>query len=307
LERQSQHLPSLRALIGLYEQTQDWPQTTTALERLFEHLEGQEAVETAHRAAELAQERLNEASRAEAILLRALEVDAESASTMERLKALYEKQEAFQKLVDLLASEEQNTQGPEAKCALLRRMADIYSRYLHDPAQAANCLERAIDLVPDDRSALLPLCDFYIAANRESDAIPVLERIIESYGGRRAKEVAAYHHRLGKALQGVGDNQKALEHYDAAFKIDLTNVHILRDLGLLCLNNGDLDRAQKTFRALLLQKLGPDAGIKKADVYYYLGDIAAKQGEKAKAKSMLERAVSEAGEHPQASELLATL
>jgi tetratricopeptide (TPR) repeat protein len=105
----------------------------------------------------------------------------------------------------------------------------------------------------------------------------------------------------------MGNLEEALQHYDAAFKIDLTNVQILRDLGRICLQKGDLERAQKTYRALLLQKLGPDSGIRKADIYFYLGDIAARQGEKAKAKSMLERAISEAGEHEQAKQLLETL
>jgi tetratricopeptide (TPR) repeat protein len=105
----------------------------------------------------------------------------------------------------------------------------------------------------------------------------------------------------------MGDSQGALGHYDAAFKIDLTNVAILRDLGKLCHSQGDLDRAQKTFRALLLQKLDGGVGITKADVYFYLGDIAAKQGDKTKAVSMLERAVAEQSDHPTARQLLTQL
>jgi tetratricopeptide (TPR) repeat protein len=95
-----------------------------------------------------------------------------------------------------------------------------------------------------------------------------------------------------------------MKHYDGAFKIDLTNVHILRDLGRLCMQSGDLDRAQKTYRALLLQKLGPDSGIAKADVYFHLGQISFQHGDKIKAKAMLERAVAEAGDHPEAKSLL---
>ena len=91
------------------------------------------------------------------------------------------------------------------------------------------------------------------------------------------------------------------------FKIDPANVHILRDLGRVTHAMGDLDRSQKTFRALLLQKLGPDAGITKADVYYYLGDLTAKQGDAAKAISMLERAIAEDNAHAEARARLAEL
>ena len=211
----------------------------------------------------------------------------------------------YDKLVALLAAEEQRVTEPAQKIALLNRIAGLCRVELRDPASAVGYLERAVALVPDDREALLSLCDLYVAASRQRDAIPVLEKIIESYGSRRAKEVAVYQHRLGQAYEGLGEVDEALKRYDAAFKIDLTSVSILRDLGRLCLAKGDLDRAQKTYRALLLQKLGPDAGISKADVYYHLGEISLKQGDAMKAKSMLERAIAEAGEHPAAKNLLA--
>ena len=45
-------------------------------------------------------------------------------------------------------------------------------------------------------------------------------------------------------------------------------------LGLLSLGTGDLERAQKTFRALLLQKLDATSPISKGEVFYHLGEIA---------------------------------
>jgi len=137
--------------------------------------------------------------------------------------------------------------------------------------------------------------------------VPVLEKIIASFGTRRSKDVATYHHRLGQALEGMGNTAQALAAYDSAFKIDLTSVAILRDLGRLCYSTGDWDRAQKTFRALLLQKLDANSGITKGDVYFYLGDITAKQGDPKKGMSMLDRALVEQPGHPQATALLAQL
>ena len=191
--------------------------------------------------------------------------------------------------------------------ALLRTISDVYRDQLDDPGMAASYLERAVELGSDDRGALVPLCDLYIAAGRQQDAVPILRRVIESFGRQRSKELATHHHRLGQALAATGDAAGALAAYDAAFKIDLTNVAILRDLGKLTHANGDLDRAQKSFRALLLQKLEPESGIQKADVYYYLGDIAAKQDDARKAITMLERALAEDASHAQAAELLAQL
>jgi tetratricopeptide (TPR) repeat protein len=75
------------------------------------------------------------------------------------------------------------------------------------------------------------------------------------------------------------------------FKVDPGSVGILKDLGILAFETNDLDRAQKTFRALLLQRLDPNAGISKGEVFYYLGEISAKQGDKPKAIQMFERAI----------------
>ena len=154
---------------------------------------------------------------------------------------------------------------------------------------------------------LLPLVDLYTQNGRERDAVPILEKIIHSFAGKRSKELAQWQHRLGRAHEAMGDLPGAMTLYDAAFKIDLTSVPILRDLGLLCLKTNDLERAQKTFRALLLQRLDANSGITKADVYFHLGEALSQQGDKPKAIGMLERAVEADKTHTRATELLARL
>jgi tetratricopeptide (TPR) repeat protein len=269
--------------------------------------EGEEAIETQYTIAELAQAKLGDPARSEQALRRAYDLDPTSDKAREALKTHYEKHGQPDRLAEMLIIDEQETKDPKEKVKLLKRIAGLYGGPLADPGAAAPFLERASQMDPEDREVLLPLCDLYIAAGRQTDAIPVLEQIIASYGSRRNKEVAVYHHRLGKAKASMGDVDGAMQAYDAAFKVDLTNVQVLSDLGRLCLTRGDYDRAQKTFRALLLQKLSPDDGITKADVYFYLGDISAKQGDAKKGMSMLERALAEDSGHAEASALLAQL
>jgi tetratricopeptide (TPR) repeat protein len=302
--RDSRDREALLALERLLMAQERWREAATAMRDLLGLLEGDAARELGLRLAELADQRLADFALAEQALLVAQGASPEHAPTRQRLRALYEAHAAHDKLVHLLVEEEKRTQDATDKLALLNRIAGLYRHELSDPQSAVAYLEQAVALAPGDREALLQLCDLYVAANKARDAIPVLEKIIESYGGRRAKEVALYQHRLGQAYEGLGDIEAALKHFDAAFKIDLTSVPILRDLGRLCLAKGDLERAQKTYRALLLQKLGPDSGIGKADVYCRLGEISSKQGDKVKAKAMLERAIAEAGEHAEARALL---
>ncbi|MBI2392596.1 MAG: tetratricopeptide repeat protein [Deltaproteobacteria bacterium] len=161
--------------------------------------------------------------------------------------------------------------------------------------------------MPDDRPLLLLLCDALSASGRGKEAADVLRKVIESFGGKRSKELAVYHHRLAQALDAQGERDAALQEFDLAFKIDPGNIIVLRDLGRLALDVGDLDRAQKTFRALLLQKLDPQSGITKGEVFFHLGEISEKQNDKAKAIQMYERAVETDASLAKAKERIAQL
>lgn len=307
LARDPNDLAALRATARLHSAAGRDPDAADAIERMLPLLEPAEAREEAFRLAELATGKLSDPDRAERALRRIHDADPTDGEVRAKLKALYDRHQRWADLAYMLSIDEQAASEPPEKLVLLKRIADLYAQRLGDPGSAAAYLERAVELEPDNRDVLLPLCDLYIAAGRQRDAIPVLEKIIASYGTRRTKEVAVYQHRLGQALEGMGDTAGALTAYDAAFKVDLTNVQILRDLGRLCYSAGDYDRAQKTFRALLLQKLDGNAGISKSDVYFFLGDISAKQGDPKKAISMLERALAEESGHPRAAELLSSL
>ena len=298
---------SLSALAKLYERKQSWSEVAHTLERLAAQLEGQEAIDLSHRVADLWEQKVGDEEQAGRALRLAYERFPQDDATRGRLKAYFENQSDYQALAEVLDAELQMATSDDDRLELLRIISNLYRDRLDDPSTAAGYLERAVELGSQDREALVPLCDLYMAAGRQEDAVPILQRIIESFGRQRSKELATYHHRLGQALAAMGDTEGALAAYDAAFKIDLTNVAILRDLGKLTHAAGDLDRAQKSFRALLLQHLEPDSGIQKADVYYYLGDIAAKQDDARKAITMLERALAEDADHAQASELLSRL
>jgi tetratricopeptide (TPR) repeat protein len=307
LERDPEHVDALRALSSLYVERGDSERGAEILERLLGRIEGEELVSVAHQLAELSEQQLNAPGRAQAALLRAAQAGVRLDETQKLQLAFYERQGDYASLAELLGEQVESIEDVAERVTGLRRIAEIYRDKLTDPRRACDYLERASQLVPDDRSVLVPLCELYIEAGRQESAVPVLEKIIASYGGRRVKEIAIYHRMLANAYRGMGDAERALGELDAAYRVDLTNVAVLVDLGMLCYERGDLERAQKTFRGLLLQRLDKDAPITKADVYFYLGDIAGKQGDKPKAISMLERAVAEQSDHLRARELLDSL
>ena len=330
LSREPHHRGALEAVARLAEGRSVWDKAAAALETLSQTASGESAVQLALRLANAKQE-LGDDEGVEHALKRALDADPKNADVRQRLAQLYERTKKWGELADLLVGDadflrddnppwepppmvqhtplpvrsslapgaSRGTDAPPAAAPpyvteqvnILRRAAEIHLKERKSPADAVPVLERVAKLVPSDKEILLLLVDAYTASKREREAAAVLERVIASFGGKRTKELSLYHHRLGRALASLGDKDVALAQLDMAFKIDPGSVEVLRDLGVLALEANDLDRAQKTFRALLLQRLDKESGISKGEVFYYLGEISMKQGDKAKAVQMLERAV----------------
>jgi tetratricopeptide (TPR) repeat protein len=327
LARDPMHRAALEAVARIGEKRSDWERAAGALTKLVELSSDASGVPWALRLAE-AREKLEDAAGAEDALQRGLRLEPSNTRLREMLRARWEKAGKWAELAELLvgdadlvaaahpgaAVEVPAAPPPKASIApgrsgtsmppppvvpapvaeqvkLLRAAADIHLFKRSRPEDAIPVLERAAQLVPQDRELLLVLCDAYSAAQRGSDAAQVLEKVIASFGSKRTKELALYHHRLARALSQLGQKDVALAQLDMAFKIDPGSVTVLRDLGVLAFETNDLDRAQKTFRALLLQRLDNNAGISKGEVFYYLGEISAKQGDKTKALQMFERAI----------------
>jgi tetratricopeptide (TPR) repeat protein len=306
LARDPSHRGALLALARLHEGRGNDAEAAVALGRLLDGAAGDETVSLALRLA-AARSRLKDDAGARVALERARDADAKNAEVRDLLRSLYERTAAFAELAELVAGDADLAEAAPEKIKLLSRAASIHRDQRKDAGAAASLLEKASALAPDDRDLLLSLCDAYTASGRGADAVTTLERIKESYGGKRSKELAGIHQRLAQAYLSGGDKPRALTELDAAFKIDPGSVATLRDLGLLTLEMGELDRAQKAFRALLLQKLEPPAPITKAEVFFRLGEISHKQGDKPKAVQMLERAVENDSGLTAAKELLAQL
>lgn len=305
LDRQPDHPGALAALARLAESDSQWERAIEMLGRAVALAPtGAEGAAMAVHLAELERSQGHDDAAAERSLRRALELDANCTAALDGLKSLAKSKGDDALLAEVTEREVAVVVDPKQKVLLLKNLAGLGRTALHDAARATGWLEQARALAPDDREVLLPLVELYGEVGRDAESLPIIEEIIASFGGRRSKELAQWQHRLGRAYEQLGDDPRALSLYDAAFKVDLTNVPILRDLGLLCLRTGDLDRAQKTFRALLLQRLDSTSGISKPDVYFYLGEALARAGDKPKAIAMLERAVESDREHTRAKTLL---
>jgi tetratricopeptide (TPR) repeat protein len=229
---------------------------------------------------------------AEATLLEARALGSQEAET--RLLTSYESRKHWHGVAELLEQRLGRLEG-DAKVDTERRLARLYLETLQDTAAAVPYLERLVATSPD-LPTLGQLASAYEANGSLGLACDTLGKMIRTHAGRRSKELGALHHRLGRLCSQQGDHAQALAEFDTAFKMDPGNVLTLRDLGHAAFVANDLDRAQKTFRALLLQKLEPGGPIGKGEVFFQLGRIAEAQSDKAKAIQMYERALENRGE-----------
>lgn len=306
LSRDASHKGALEALARLHQAGGELGEAASILDRLIGVSEGAEAVRLCDTLCDV-QQKLGDKTAAAAALERALGIDKAHKEIRARLLSLYESMEAWDKYAAHLVVDAELATAVDEQIGLLRRAADTHAKKRNDWAQASAVLEKASGLRPDDRELLLALCDAYSASGKGKAAAEVLEKIVESYGGKRSKELAEIHRRLADAHLADGNTEKALEELDKAFRIEPGNVHVLKALGLVAIQVDDLKKAMQMFRALLLQKLEGDTPITKAEVFYYLAQIHNKQGEKPKAIQMLERAVQADDKLESAKKLLAEL
>ncbi len=249
---------------------------------------------------ELAQALLEagERARARACLEQALREDPSLRAARELLATEYRADHAFEPLAGLLIdASAREPDGPQ-KLALLREAASLYCDTLHTPERAVAPLQSACALAEDDRELQVKLGEALAGCGRFAEARAVLERLIEGFGRRRSPERAELHYRLGCVLKTEGDLPRAFEELETASKMDPGNVAAMHTLAELSREQGDLDRAERTYRGLLMlvrrQKPDEIADIGPSEIFYALSVIAEQRGQHEQAEELLESAMEAA-------------
>ena len=244
---------------------------------------------------DLAQQRLEEAC----------EADPAAEDVRARLADLYRARSDWPKLARLLTVAAAHAPDKAARLARLREGALLFRHRCSAPAEAVPLLEQACDLEPNEQALRLSLADALGAAGRFEEARTLLKALIDGFGGRRPKERAPVHYQLAQLELAMGNRARALVELDAATRIDPANPEILRTLAELAREDGQLERAERSYRALLvvLRRREDDppptgseleAGVARSEVLLELSAIAARQGSDDRAREILESALEAA-------------
>ncbi|MDB4937976.1 MAG: Exonuclease SbcC, partial [Labilithrix sp.] len=221
--------------------------------------------------------------------------DPEADHVRMRLAEMYRAAQSWRLLAELLTDGATHAPDKATRLGRLREAAELHRSRTGEPDRAIPLLEQASDLSPDDNAVKLALADALGAAGRFEEARTNLRTLVEAFGGRRPKERAPVHYHLARLDLAVGDRARALVELDAATRIDPANPEILRTLAELARDDGQLDRAERSYRALLTvlrrqEDIAEDAPISRSEVMFELSKIAGRQGEPDRAKEILESA-----------------
>lgn len=293
---------SLEALTRIHLARDEKLDALEALERIFDLSSGDALVDCALRVFDLSLE-VAERARARRRLEQAAAKVPENPVLRQKLADYYRAEELHEELANLLAKEADFATQATQKIAFLREAAELWLKTLGEPARSVPLLAKAAELDPEDRSLTLALAEANSAADNHERAISALTRHIESYGARRPKTRAEFHLQLGRVLRAANEPEKALGEYAQAQEINSTDAQVLFECATAALELGELNRAEQTFRGLLLVLHRPKASdaveIGRADVYLSLSEVAAKKGDKLATKDFVESAFETALEGPE--------
>ncbi|HEX7663939.1 MAG TPA: tetratricopeptide repeat protein [Polyangiaceae bacterium] len=220
-----------------------------------------------------------------------------------RLGAMYREKEDWRALAALLAQGAAHATTKEQRFERLREAAELYRGDVQAPELAIPLLEEASAEDPDNRPLKLELADTMGAAGKLTEARALLRGLIDEFGGRRPKERAPVHYHLARLDLRAGDKAQAVTELEAATRIDPANAEILRALAELARDDGQLERAERSYRALLavvrrVENPAENAPIVRSEALLELSDIARRQNENERADEILESALEAAGSHP---------
>jgi len=218
-----------------------------------------------------------------------------------RLAELYRAHGQWAKLARLVSDAAAHAAEPATRLERFLEAAEIFTDRCGEPEQAIPLLEQASALRPGDQAIRLALVEALSQARHLDEARAILKEMIAAFGGRRPKERAPVHYQMARVELAAGHRAAALAELDTATRIDPQNPEILRALAELARDDGQLERAEKSYRALLvvLRKRADareSASIARSEVLLELSAIARRDGETDRAREILESAIEAAAQ-----------
>src|SRR6185436_7299262 len=179
------------------------------------------------------------------------------------------------------------------KVRLLFEAANIYAYKLRQDDQAKQLYAAVMALDPEHVDAGRPLADLYFNDSQWRELQPVIDMLCRKVGQLHAdpQELNELYYRAAKCADELGDFQKALGYYKAAYDIDPTYLPTLIGRADLMFKMADYDNAGKIYQTILVQHRDRQGEADVVRIYHRLGMVRQALGERKKALNMFEKAL----------------
>lgn len=223
-------------------------------------------------------------------------------SSFEALSGLLERASRWEELASLLSDEA----DAEKSAALYQRLGKLHREHTRDPARAYAAFSSAGDVVAaaltltqapalytDSPAEPLALVDALASSGQSDLAEGVLRGQLSFYGPTLPPARKTVHLALAKLLESLGHSERAVAELSAAANAYLSDLEVLSLLSRVAAKHGDWDRAEQSYRSLLLALHGAAPGgstPSRAEIYVALSEIKERRGDAPAAKELVESA-----------------
>ncbi len=289
IERDPRDAEPLYMLCDLDESISHWDGVSAAATRLAYVTEGDAQVQAAMRAANAS----TQAGRpADAVPV--LEVVHQAQPGVEilrdKLREMYEAAGEFRLLAGVLIADADHGSDPVMRYTNYRRAAELLLYQLGDAPGAQVPAAKALELQPDDHTALMLNVDVLITSNQLEDAGRTLEAAIQAQK-KRTPELAVLQQRMGRVSSMLGDKDGQLNWLKKAFDVDRKNAEVAAELAQLATEIGDYELALKPLRAITL--MDNPSPVTRPMALLWEAKIEHARGNRAKAELWAKKALRE--------------
>jgi tetratricopeptide (TPR) repeat protein len=288
----SDNTHALAALFRLYEKISDWDRAIDSAQRLAELTDDVPTrVDLCHRLGKIYEERLNDVETAELRYMDALSLDGGYVPTMQALTTMYDRRGDWLKAAQMRVRTEAQTVNPLEKVKLLFEAGRIFEDKLDREMDAADLYASVLELDPEHVDAGEPLADIYFRDEKWAPLEPILDMLVRKIDKKDSKDLNQLYFRLARTADELNNPDKAIKYYKLAYDLDSTHLPTLLGRASLLYKMEDWEGAFKIYQTILVHHRDSQKESEIVDIFYRLGNIKLKQGERKKALNMFEKAL----------------
>ncbi len=283
---------ALDELSKLQAQGQDWAAAHDTLKRLADTItDPDKKVDLYYRLGKINEENLRDRETAEEHFRSALDIEPGHLPSLESLRKIQIDEGDWVSATRVLELEQEYTDNSRKKSKLQYELGALYADKMKDEESSVTWYENALQSDPDNVAAAEPLVTYYIEQNRFADADPLLDLLIRLGQKRPSAEMQDLLRKSGLVAVKLGNLDKALKSYQAAYDLDTSHLPTLLKLSDIYYRKEQWDKAFKFYQMILVHHRDKQDNEQIVDIFYRLGHIKAEVKERRKALNMFDKAL----------------